>query len=89
MSRWSSLNQALAKASASWSGFSRNRFEISRYAGSVIIAMSAVDIVGGFILPSTWASGTMKPSFTSRGCHCLAPAGDSTSSHSWEKIVSR
>jgi hypothetical protein len=28
MSRWSSLNQARAKASASWFGFSKNRFAI-------------------------------------------------------------
>src|SRR5688500_9751717 len=53
------------------------------------MAMSAVDIVGGLTLPATWAAGTQKPSLTSRGCHCLAPAGDSTSSHSWAKIVSR
>jgi hypothetical protein len=51
--------------------------------------MSAVVITGGFILPSTCASGTQNPSLTSTGSHCLAPAGDSLTSHWWAKIVSR
>ncbi len=50
MSRCSNLYQARANASASWSGFSKNRFEISLYTGSVIKAMSVVAIIGAWRL---------------------------------------
>src|SRR5262245_9645689 len=51
--------------------------------------MSAVFMVGFVSGAPGCTGGTMNPSLTSRGCHCLAPAGDSTTSHSWAKIVSR
>ena len=52
-------------------------------------AMSAVDIIGGFFLPSMCASGTSSCASGSFGCHCLAPAGLSVSSHSKPNSVSQ
>ena len=80
MSRWSSLYQALAKASANSSGFSRNRREIFSYAGSKRSDRSVVSIVGRCFLPSSNASGMI--SSASFATHCLAPAGLLVSSHS-------
>src|SRR5690606_11425952 len=82
MSRWVNLNQALAKASSNWSGFSRKRLEISRYLGSVFNDRSVVNIIGAWNLPLTWASGTVVAAAPSLGTHWIAPAGLRVCSHS-------
>ena len=82
MSRWVSLYQARAKASASWSGFSRKRREMASYAGSMRMAMSAVVIMGACDFEASWASGTVPSPAPSLGVHCCAPAGLLVSSHS-------
>ncbi len=73
MSRWSSLYQALAKASRNSSGFSRNRREITSYAGSARSARSVVSMVGLRFGESAVGPGMM--SSASFAVHCLAPAG--------------
>jgi hypothetical protein len=50
-------------------------------------ARSVVAIIGRWNLPGTWASGTVADA-GSVGCHCLAPAGLSVSSHSQPNSVS-
>jgi hypothetical protein len=82
MSRWSSLYQALAKASAKASGSSRNRSAILRYSGSARRAMSVVAIIGWCATSGRWASGTVPAPASPSGFHCLAPAGLWVSSHS-------
>ena len=82
MSRWSSLNHARANASANWSGFSWNRWEISLYTGSTISARSDVSIVGAWRFDGSWASGTVPWASGFFGVHWLAPAGLFVSSHS-------
>ena len=59
MSRWVSLNQARAKASANWSGFAWKRLPISSYAGSKRSARSEVNIMGRCFLSVMCASGTL------------------------------
>jgi hypothetical protein len=53
----------------------------------VMRAMSVVAIIGRCSTPGTWASGTVADA-GSVGCHCLAPAGLSVSSHSQRNRVS-
>ena len=80
MSRCSSLYQALAKASANSSGFSRKRREIFSYVGSNRSARSLVSIVGLRFGESAAGPGMM--SSASLATHWLAPAGLLVSSHS-------
>src|SRR3954469_7215088 len=82
MSRCSSLYQALANASANWSGFLWNRSEIALYDGSVMSARSDVSIVGACFTAGSCASGTDEAAAPSLGFHCFAPAGLSVRSHS-------
>jgi hypothetical protein len=89
MSRCSSLNHARAYMSRKYSGSSRNRSAYARSSGSTFSAMSAVDIIGGFFLPGMCASGTSSCASGFDGCHCLAPAGLSTSSQSQPNRVSK
>ena len=81
MSRWVSLNQARAKASAKACGLSRKRREIFSNAGSKRSVRSVVSIVGLCFLPGMCASGMISGAFLAT--HCLAPAGDLTISHSY------
>ena len=81
MSRCSSLYQARANASASCSGCSKKRRETFSYAGSNRSARSVVSIVGRCCFAGSYASGTVASA--SFATHCFAPAGLSTSSHSW------
>src|SRR3712207_1122561 len=74
MSRWSSLYHALANASLSCSGFSRNRFEISAKIGDCFIARSVVSIIGACRLDGSCASGTVPWASGFLGFHCFAPA---------------
>src|SRR3954447_23857278 len=87
MSRCSSLYQALAKASVSSSGFSRNRREILLYSGSSRNARSLVSIVG--LRLSFGSAGPGIVGSASFATHCFAPAGLSVSSHSWPKRISK
>ena len=82
MSRCSSLYQALAKASANASGFSRNRRPICSYVGSTRSARSVVSIVGGRVSEPSSGSGKVFAPAPSFACHCQAPAGLLVSSHS-------
>src|SRR6266850_6283121 len=81
MSRCVSLYQARAKASAKACGLSRNLREIFSNAGSKRSVRSVVSIVGLCFLPGICASGMI--SGASLATHCLAPAGDLVSSHSY------
>ena len=83
MSRCSSLNQALANAPANCSGCSKKLRETFSYAGSNRSARSVVSIVGRCFFGGSCASGTSASA--SFATHCFAPAGLSTSSHSWPK----
>src|SRR5437899_1004864 len=80
MSRWVSLYQARANASAKACGSSAKRLEILPHSGSKRSVRSVVSIVGLWNLPGTCASGMI--SGASLATHCLAPAGDSVGSHS-------
>jgi Na+/H+ antiporter NhaC len=82
MSRWVSLYQALAKASAKACGFSWNRLEIGAYWGSNRKARSVVNMIGAWVLAGSWASGTLPAARGSLGVHWWAPAGLLVSSHS-------
>ena len=59
------------------------------YAGSSRIAISAVVIIVGTFLDASSASGAISSSFTSIACQTFAPAGVSTSSHSYPKRRSK
>ena len=74
MSRWSSLYQALAKASRNASRSTAKRREIFSYAGSNRRARSVVSMVGRCFVDASWASGTV--SSASLATHWWAPAGD-------------
>ena len=80
MSRWVSLNQARAKASAKAAGSFCQRLPMASYAGSKRSARSEVNIMGRCFLSLMWASG-MRAS-TSLAYHCHAPPGPFWSSHS-------
>ena len=82
MSRWVSLYQARANASANSCGFSKNRREIAAYAGSTLRARSAVDMIGACRCAGSCASGTVLAAAASFGVHWKAPAGLLVSSHS-------
>src|SRR5437868_4367088 len=82
MTRWVSLNQARAKASANWSGFSRKRREIFSYAGSNRKERSVVSMVGACFFDGSCASGTVPAPAPPLGRHWCAPAGLLKSSHS-------
>jgi hypothetical protein len=82
MSRWVSLNQARANASANSAGFAMKRREIFSYAGSMRMAMSAVVIIGAWRFLGSCASGTVLAPASPLGFHCWAPAGLLVSSHS-------
>src|SRR5882672_6910106 len=81
MSRCVTLYQARAQASAKACGLSRNLREILPNSGSKRSVRSVVSIVGLCFLPGTCASGMT--SGASLAIHCLAPAGDLVSSHSY------
>jgi len=82
MSRWVSLNQARAKASAKACGFWWKCRAMGSNTGSKRRDRSAVVIMGRCFLAGSWASGIMCSGFTSLASHCWAPAGLLTSSHS-------
>jgi hydroxyethylthiazole kinase-like sugar kinase family protein len=69
MSRWVSLNQARAKASANWSGFSWKRREIGLVDRVEAQARSAVEHHGGALLARVIASGAMACSSRPIGRH--------------------
>ncbi|MNF74896.1 hypothetical protein D3C84_569420 [compost metagenome] len=75
------MNQARAKASAKACGSSRKRLEILPNSGSKRRVRSVVSMVGLWNLPGICASGMI--SGASLATHCLAPAGDWVSSHSY------
>src|SRR4029079_10190047 len=90
MSRCRSLYHALANASSSSCGWSRKRFVIAAYAGSVLRARSVVSIITACFFDGSCAAGvgaTADP--FAFGAHCLAPAGLVVSSHSWPYRFSR
>src|SRR5437763_8769794 len=89
MSRCNSLYQALAKASASWSGCSWKRLAIAAYVGSARRARSDVSIIGAWRLDGSCASGTVPLASGFLGLNCLAPAGLVVSSHSYLSRLSR
>src|SRR6187402_3007838 len=80
MSRCVNLNHAREKASANWSGFSRNRRDIFSYSGSNRNDKSVVSIVGKCFLELSKASGIIGSAFFAT--HWCAPAGLLESSHS-------
>ena len=80
MSRWVSLNQARAKASARASGSSWKRREIFSYSGSLISERSVTSIVGLRGGASGVGPGTVASASVATNCH--APAGLFSSSHS-------
>ena len=82
MSRCSSLYQALANASASWSGFSWKRLAIEPVIGSTFSARSEVNIIGACRFDGSCASGTVPWASGFVGVHCFAPAGLVVSSQS-------
>ncbi len=82
MSRWVSLYQARAKASANSAGLARKRRVICSYTGSMRSDRSVVSIVGGCRFDGSCASGTVPAPAPSFGFHWLAPAGLLVSSHS-------
>ena len=82
MSRWSSLNHALAKASSNAAGSSRKRLEISAYAGSTRSDRSVVSIMGACRFAGSCASGTVATADAFLGANCDFPAGLFVSSHS-------
>src|SRR3989304_9930908 len=81
MSRCVSLNQARAKASAKACGSSRNLREILPNSGSKRSVRSVVSMVGLCFFDGSCASGMISGAFFAT--HCLAPAGDLVSSHSY------
>src|SRR5258707_766260 len=87
MSRCVSLYHARAKASAKAWGFSTNRLEIFSNAGSKRSVRSVVSMVGLCFLPGMCASGMISGAFLAT--HCLAPAGDLVSCHSYLNRVSK
>src|SRR6476469_7329854 len=90
MSRCRSLYHALANASSSSCGWSRTRFVIAAYAGSVLSARSVVSIITACFFDGSCASGTVATVDPfAFGDHCLAPAGLFVSSHSWPYKFSR
>src|SRR6476620_6950592 len=87
MSRWSSLYQALAKAWANSSGFSRKRREIFSYAGSKRSERSVVSMVGLCFFEGSYASGIVASA--PLATHWCAPAGLLLGSHSYLKRFSK
>ena len=82
MSRCVSLNHARANASEKAAKSAWKRLEISRYAGSLIIAISVVAMTVDTLRDASCAAGAMSDSSGSMGIHWFAPAGDFTSCHS-------
>ncbi|SLI18142.1 Uncharacterised protein [Mycobacteroides abscessus subsp. abscessus] len=79
-SRWVSLNQARAKASANSSGLSLNRREMTSISGSTRSDRSVVSMVGRRFFAGSNGSGMI--GWASLATHWFAPAGLLVSSHS-------
>ncbi len=89
MSRWVSLYQAFANASANSFGFWWKRREIFSYAGSIRSERSVVSIIGACRFDGSCASGTAFAAAPPFGFHCHAPAGLFSFSHSKPNRISK